>query len=202
MRGIDNFDDDTGGTVFRDVFMLALVGFVVIVLLLLPHLNPPAEAAKQPVNPPGNVVVEARWPDALDSDIDLWVQAPGDVPVGYSNRGGDIFNLLRDDRGHLNDASELNYEVSYSRGIPGGEYTVNLHFYSSRSEITAPVRVKLVVSVKQDDDAPAQQIVASEVSLRLSDEITAIRFKLNDRGELVPGSVHNLFRPLREARKS
>ncbi len=182
MRGIDNFDDDTGSTVFRDVFMLALVGFVVIVLLLLPHLNPPAEAAKQPVNPPGNVVVEARWPDALDSDIDLWVQAPGDVPVGYSNRGGDIFNLLRDDRGHLNDASDLNYEVSYSRGIPGGEYTVNLHFYSSRSEITAPVRVKLVVSVKQDDDAPAQQIVASEVSLRLCDVITALGFKRNDRG--------------------
>jgi xanthosine utilization system XapX-like protein len=25
------------------------------------------------------------------------VQAPGDVPVGYSNKSGGVFNLLRDD---------------------------------------------------------------------------------------------------------
>ena len=29
----------------------------------------------------------------LDADVDLWVQAPNDTPVGYSNKGGDFFNL-------------------------------------------------------------------------------------------------------------
>ena len=58
-------------------------------------------------------MIEARWPDAVDADVDLWVQAPGDVPVGYSNKGGAIFNLLRDDLGTRADATGINYEISY-----------------------------------------------------------------------------------------
>lgn len=201
MLETDSFDDEAGGTVFRDVIMLALAGFVVIVMLLLPHLNPPAEAAKQPVEPPGNVVVEIRWPDALDTDVDLWVEAPEDVPVGYSNKGGKVFNLLRDDRGFLNDASDLNYEVSYSRGIPVGEYTVNLHLYSSRVDITSPVPVTVVVSVKRDNNATARQILTGKAVLsHVGDETTAFRFALTKKGALVPDSVHNLFRPLRSGK--
>lgn len=109
MREIDFFDDDSGATVFRDVILLALAGFVTLVLLLLPHLNPKAKA-EQATQSPGNVIVELRWPDGLDADVDLWVQAPGDTPVGYSNKGGAIFNLLRDDLGHAADLTELNYE--------------------------------------------------------------------------------------------
>ena len=74
-------------------------------------------------------MIEARWPDGVDADVDLWVQAPGDVPVGYSNKGGAIFNLLRDDLGQRADATGMNYEVSYARGMPAGEYTANLHLY-------------------------------------------------------------------------
>jgi hypothetical protein len=138
MHGLDQLDEDDGGTVFRDVIMLALAGFVAMVVLLLPHLNPPGKAALDNSQPPGNVIVEVRWPDEIDSDVDLWVEAPGDVPVGYSNKGGVIFNLLRDDLGKRADATGMNYEVSYSRGIPAGEYTVNVHLYrtpraSSRS---------------------------------------------------------------------
>ena len=122
-------EEDETGTVFRDVIMLALAGFVAMVILLLPHINPPGKAAQENTQPPGNVIVEVRWPDELDSDVDLWVEAPGDIPVGYSNKGGVIFNLLRDDLGKRADATGMNYEVSYSRGIVPGEYTVNLHLY-------------------------------------------------------------------------
>lgn len=198
MLEIDNSDDDSGGTVFRDVIMLALAGFVVIVLLLLPHLNPPAEAGKEPIAPPGNLVVEIRWPDDLDVDVDLWVQAPGDTPVGFSNKGGDIFNLLRDDRGHLNDVSNLNYEVSYSRGIPEGEYTVNLHYYTARQELSGPVPVEVIVSLKASDSAPAKQILASKAEVsEVGDEITVFRFDLNENGKLVRDSVRETFKPLR-----
>src|SRR5690606_40575934 len=116
MSGLDRFDDDAGGTVFRDMIRLALAGFVAIVVLLLPHINPPGDA-KAVVDPPGNIMVEAVWPEDLDVDVDLWVQAPGDTPVGYSNKSGRFFNLLRDDLGQVADATKLNYEVSYSRGI-------------------------------------------------------------------------------------
>ena len=200
MLPLDLFpDNDDGGTVFRDVIMLALCGFVAIVLLLLPHLNPPAKAANESITPPGNVIVEIRWPDEMDTDVDLWVEAPGDTPVGYSNKAATYFNLLRDDLGHMSDAMRINYEVSYSRGIPSGEYTVNVHLYRNLANLY-PVPVTVVVSVKKMVEESARQIVATEVELRREgDELTAFRFRLDAAGDLVPGSVHSLTRPLRAA---
>ena len=78
MLEIDPIEEDTGGTVFRDVIMLVVAGFVVTVLLLLLHINPPAQAAKESIEPPGNVMVAIRWPDELDIDVDLCVQASAD----------------------------------------------------------------------------------------------------------------------------
>lgn len=195
MDGLDQLDQDSGGTVFRDVIMLALCGFVLMVLLMLPHLNPPA-TARDGSPPPGNVMVEIRWPDTSDADIDLWVEAPGDVPVGYSNKGGEVFNLLRDDLGHQADATGLNYEVSYSRGIPAGEYTVNVHRYRSSEAEVIPVTV--AVSVSDDARGASRQILATDVSLaREGEEVTALRFKLDEHGGLVANSVHNMPRSLR-----
>ncbi len=202
MNSLDSFDDDDGGTVFRDVIMLALAGFVAMVILMLPHLNPPGQAAQESTEPPGNVIVEVRWPDELDSDVDLWVEAPGDVPVGYSNKGGAIFNLLRDDLGQKRDATNLNYEVSYSRGIPPGEYTVNVHLYRNTGGVL-PIPVTVVTSVKKSADERARQLLASKVELgREGEEVTVYRFKLSDGGDLVAGSVHSLQRDLRAWKSS
>jgi hypothetical protein len=64
------------------------------------------------VTAPGNVAVEMQWPDKLDADVDLWVQAPGDAPVGYSNKSGRVFNLLRDDLGKAQDMTYGNSFVN------------------------------------------------------------------------------------------
>jgi hypothetical protein len=87
------------------------------------------------------------------------VQAPGDRPVGYSNKSGQIFNLLRDDLGKAHDITDYNYEVAYTRG---GEYVVNLHMYRGRS-VSYPVAVKIVASVKGDPTGAAKQLVAATV---------------------------------------
>jgi hypothetical protein len=203
MQGLDQFDEeDVNGTVFRDVITLALCGFVAVVILLLPHLNPKQEAqAATASTVPGNVMVEARWADELDSDIDLWVQAPGDVPVGYSNKSGVIFNLLRDDLGRNADPTQLNYEVSYSRGVPPGEYAVNLHMYRNKSKVS-PVKVTVVTSVKKPNSESAKQILTSTIDLMAENqETTVYRFKLTDAGELVPSSVNSLPKPLRKWRQ-
>jgi hypothetical protein len=202
MQGLDQFDEeDVNGTVFRDVITLALCGFVAVVILLLPHLNPKQEAqAATASTVPGNVMVEARWADELDTDVDLWVQAPGDVPVGYSNKSGVIFNLLRDDLGRNADPTQLNYEVSYSRGIPPGEYAVNLHMYRNKSKIS-PVKVTVVTSVKKPSSDSAKQILTSTIDLMAENqETTVYRFKLTDAVELVPSSVNSLPKPLRKWR--
>lgn len=199
MREIDLFDEESGATVFRDVIMLALAGFITVVLLLLPHVNPPGTAEDSDQSP-GNIIVELRWPDEMDVDVDLWVQAPGDRPVGYSNKGGAVFNLLRDDLGHVTDLTGLNYEFAYSRGVPSGAYTVNVHLYRNRTDLY-PVPVTVAVSVKESVQASAKPILSTNVSLgREGEEITAVRFRLDDKGRLVPGSMHNLPRALRSGR--
>lgn len=196
MDGLDPLDIDSSDTVFRDVIMLALAGFVAIVIILLPHLNPPGKALKT-ATPPGNVIVELRWPDSLNTDVDLWVKGPRDVPVGYSNQGGLIFNLLRDDLGHRDDTSNVNYEVAYSRGRPAGEYTVNVHLYRNASG-KSPVPVSIVASLKKDPQASAIPLVQANLALEhLNQEITAFRFRLTEKGDLVPGSIHNLPKVLR-----
>lgn len=194
-------EEDDSGTVFRDVITLALAGFIVCLILMLPHLNPPGAKTVDGLEPPGNIIVEARWPDDADVDVDLWVEGPGDVPVGYSNKGGKLFNLLRDDLGTRADASRLNYEVSYSRGIVAGDYTVNLHLYRNTAKLpTVPVTV--LVSVKRGIKESARQVLVSEPILqREGQELTVFRFKLDEEGGLVPDTVHNLQRPLRAARK-
>ncbi len=200
MRGLDPFNNDDDGTVFRDVIMLALLGFVTIVVLLLPHLNPPTKPTDQ--QQPGNIVVELHWPDDMNTDVDLWVQAPGDRPVGYSNRGGAVFNLLRDDMGHINDSGRLNYEIAFSRGAPAGEYIVNLHLYSN-TDPRKTVPTQILVGIKRKETDPMTVIHRQQVDLlRTGQEMTIVRFSLDDESELIPDSVHDLPKPLRAARKT
>jgi hypothetical protein len=199
MGGLDLFGEDDSGTVFRDTIMLALAGFVAIVILVLPFINPEAKQSEDGDRAPGNVVIEIQWPDGLDADVDLWVQAPNDNPVGYSNKGGDFFNLLRDDLGKISDVTDLNYEIAYSRGIPAGEYAVNIHMYRGGSA-TYPVPVKVIASVKSSPEESTRQLLTTTVMLhKENEEITAFRFKLDAEANLVRGSVHSLQKPLRTA---
>jgi len=200
MREIDLFDDESGATVFRDVIMLALAGFVMIVMLLLPHINPRA-ANEQETQSPGNVMVELRWPDHVDADVDLWVEGPGDTPVGYSNKDGSVFNLLRDDLGRDSDLTDLNYEFSYSRGVPSGEYTVNVHLYRNGGH-HFPLPVTVAVSVKGTDASSSQRLLNTKLDLlREGQETTVFRFQLDEDGDLIAGSVHDLPRALRSRSK-
>ena len=195
MDQLDYFDDeDTAGTVFRDVLLLALIGFIAIVVMLLPHITPTKEDAED-ARAPGNVIVEMHWPTGMKVDVDLWVNAPGELPVGFWNQSGKTFNLLRDDLGGEGDATEENYEMTYSRGIPPGEYVVNAHMYGAiPNAVSVPVTV--VVSVKKQYDQ-AHQILKSDIVMeRHNEEKTAFRFRLTEEGDLVPGSVSTLRYPL------
>lgn len=188
------FDDDTTGTTFRDVILLALIGFVAMVVMLLPHIHKSKTDAED-YKPPGNVIFEMHWPDDMPYDVDLWVKAPQYEPVGFWNQGNDILNLLRDDLGEGRDASERNYEMIFSRGIPAGEYIVNAHMYGPLPA-GVEVPVKIVVAVRGKFGTTNQLL---ETTLRLryrNQEETAYRFRLTEEGELVKGSVSTLRRNL------
>ena len=170
--------DEETLTVWLDTALLMLGGFVLMSVLMMTVMNPPTKSSESDnIQTPGNVIIEAQWADKLDADVDLWVQAPGDVPVGYSNKSGHIFNLLRDDLGKSHDMTDYNYEVAYTRGAPGGEYVINLHMYRGRS-VAYPVAVKIVASVKGEPAGSAKQLVATTVQLRKEgQEMTALRFR-------------------------
>ena len=176
--------------VYAQVIMALLLALAAIILIVAP------KALKKEDNPqpPGLLMVEILWPPDQNADVDLWVQAPGDRPVGYSNKAGKVMNLLRDDLGSVNDLLPLNYENAFSRGLPAGEYNINLHLYrDARVGFGGTVTVDVTVRERRlaSQDQSMMTIWTGTVVLeRVGQEITAIRFTLDDKGLVVDGSKH------------
>ncbi len=186
-------------TIFRDFTMLMVLGFVAMVVWMLPHINPPANEAN--AEPPGNVIAHITWPPG-NTDVDLWVTGPGEaLPVGYSNKGGLLWNLLRDDLGTQPDLTNVNYENAYTRGITPGEYIINVHCYRCP---VVPVPVVLEVSIKSQTNTKSKlEIIArTKTELRVNgEELTLLRFRLTKEGKLVKGSLGHFYEPLRSAKQ-
>jgi hypothetical protein len=92
----------------------------------------------------------------------------------------------------------MNYEVSYGRGHWPGEYVVNAMLYRSRDR-ALPVPVSVRVSL-QGENGSVQQALQSNVELQAEgQETTVFRFKLDDQGALVPGSMNRIHKDLRAA---
>ena len=192
---------DENDVVFRDVILLALTGFISMVILLIPFVNPPTEEESSST-PPGNVIVELFWDNKRDVDIDLWVQAPDDIPVGYSNKGGLFFNLLRDDLGIYKDNSPVNYEVSYSRGISKGVYIANVHLYREDKSPFQPIIAELLISVVDPDNNKRRQILKTSKKLEeVGKEITVFQFELDKKGKLNKNTINNEYVMLRSGNK-
>ena len=184
------------GRAFVDILLLVNAVLGTLVLFLLPSINPPA-ADSAAIEPPGQMIISAVWPEG-PVDVDLWVRAPGEKkPVGYSNRGGSVMNLLRDDLGTSADSLPMNYENSYSRGLPAGEYVVNVHLYKG----AAPVPVVVEVRFGPPGAAPFLLVDETVTLAREGQELTVVRFRIDAAGKVVPGSVNRVFEPLRAAKE-
>jgi hypothetical protein len=190
--------NNSSSTVFRDFTMLMVLGFVAMVIWLLPHINPPESEAD--AEPPGNFLINVYWPPGCDSDVDTWVYGLGErSPVGYSNRSGAVWNLLRDDLG--NPDPDRNFENVYSRGIMAGEIIVNIHAYRiPPSCLPLTVEVEVALNTGKSGKASIRKLVSTTVELRRKgEEKTAIRFKVNGDGDIIPDTMNSVFRPLRAA---
>ena len=86
------------------------------------------------------------------------------------------------------------------RGVVEGEYTINIHLYRNKSAIL-PVPVTVVASVKRTNAANLKRLTSAKIELAYTgEEVTVVRFSLNKTGEIVPGSMHRLHKPLRSRR--
>lgn len=174
-------------TTFLDFLFLLLL---VIILLV----NDPVPPTKADTPPPGNLVLTVVWPEG-DTDCDLWVVGPGEPrPVGYSNKTGKEWSLLRDDLGNKNDSMPLNLENAYSRSVNAGRYIINLHLYRG----DGPITVNLEVRLSNMNGGKSSVLATTTVVLhQRGQEVTAIAFDLTADGKVVPGSMNNVFVPLR-----
>jgi hypothetical protein len=183
---------------FRDMLFLLVFAYLVIGAIALAHVARNDQEQSRGQAPPGNVIVEMLWDKTIDADVDLWVKGPGNVPVGYSNKSGMIFNLVRDDLGKSGDPNSMNYEISYGRGHWPGEYVVNAMLYRSRDH-KYPVGTQIKVSL-QNRQGQVRQVLQSNVDLAFEgQETTAFRFRLDEKGELVADSVNRIHQNLRSA---
>ena len=186
--------------VFGDMSFTLFIVVTAVLFLLLPIVSEAVKTSTsetEGLKPQGNIIVELYWPDEMNTDVDLWVKSDADdIPVGYSNKGGPVFNLLRDDLGTLGDISEKNYEVSYSRGVPDGEYIVNTHLFALKGG-KLPVPVTVIISLRLNENAATIQLFKVNTTLtKDGEERTLARFTIYD-GKYVSGSFNTLQEPLR-----
>jgi hypothetical protein len=181
---------------FRDMLFLLVFAYLVIGAVALAHIAKKDDDQSKGQTPPGNVIVEMFWDKDTDADVDLWVQGPGDVPVGYSNKSGMIFNLVRDDLGKGGDPNSMNYEVSYGRGHWPGEYVVNAMLFRSRdNKYPVPLQIKVSLQNRQGE---VRQALQSNIELRFEgEETTAFRFRIDEKGEFIADSMNRIHKDLR-----
>ena len=199
--GAGTSGNNTINTLFRDALMGVLGALVVAIIILVFHINDPKKKDEENERARGNVRVEVIWDQNTNVDIDTWVQAPGDTPVGYSNLNGRVFNLVRDDLGSYADLTEMNYEVAFSRGIPAGEWTINLHWFSN-AQGAVEVPVKVLITMKKDDGevsktAPLTIMSKHVILKRVGQEVTVIRFTTDEEHNVDTTSFTTNLKALR-----
>jgi hypothetical protein len=177
--------------VFRDLMITILV--ILIGLVLISNQNPP-KPTEDNMKPAGNLIVTITWPNGQD-DVDLWLMGPNEKkPIGFLNKDGENWNLLRDDLGTAADDVGVNYENAFSRGTPQGEYVVNVFAFNVTTGFPKEVKVEVRLNGR---NGVVTKIFEGSVTLdRPKQEVTAVTFKLDANGALVPGSVLKLYHPL------
>ena len=181
-----------GNIVARDIFLNALAFCLLVLIIILPYINP--VPAKTDTPPPGQIYVKITWDGPVD--VDLWLLSPDDKrAVGYSRKDGQTaWALLRDDLG--TDQDPRNEETGFARSMPAGRYTVNLHLYRGAS---MAVHVEIIIL---PPGKPAIKFFSETVTLYAENqERTVVSFAIDSNGALVPLSANKVFVPLRSAGK-
>lgn len=179
---------------FRAYSLIVVAMFAILVAIMIANLNPKADSGKGEAKAPGDLIAHIVWPNG-DTDVDLWMMGPGEPgPVGYSNKAGILWNLLRDDRGVLPDATPINYEDGFTRGIVPGEYIINIQCFRC-AFAKFPMTVDMAISKRNRySNDSIENIVVTKIVLKSDgQEKTGVRFIINDKLEVEKDSVNNIY---------
>ena len=127
---------------FTDLLFNILVGFAFLFIIAFLLIKP--EAKKEDFERKAEYVIIMEWDHDAPDDIDLYVEDPLKGIVSFRHPTMNQMHLDKDDLGSRNDTMlidgvpstiSINREVVTIRGIARGEYIVNGHYYSNRSNV-------------------------------------------------------------------
>ena len=186
----------SNGDAFTDLLFNALLGFAFMFFISFALIQKPQDGGK--IDNKAEFIISAEWKDGNPEDVDLIVEDPKGNIVYFQSQQAGLMHLDRDDRGALGDrividgiemANPSNQEVVTIRGYMKGEYVVNLLYYKSYD---APTTVKVKV---EKINPKLELIYFNDFFLKKTgDEITAVRFTLDDRGNVL--DINQLQKPL------
>lgn len=142
-------------------WLMVIVLFAMFAIALA-NMHKITQETPPTMNSMGGLQVMVVWPDERCVDVDLWFRAPNDQVVGFSQKDGQVANLLRDDTGCSNDVSGKNFEIVQTHGLPDGEYIVNIHYYMSDGK-TVPVHV--IAQLRKNKDSGLEMVLDETVNL-------------------------------------
>jgi len=183
--------DDGTFVPFTDILFNALLGFAVMVFIAFALIRPDAKTGAVDIK--AEIIITASWPDRNPDDIDVYVEDPQGNIVWYYVKEAGLIHLDRDDRGNYRDTitvngaevdSPLNQETVTVRGIVPGEYVVDVFRYTATTGEPVPVTIKV------EKINPTLTVIhyGRVILTRKADEQTAIRFTLDENGEVAATS--------------
>jgi hypothetical protein len=163
---------------------------VVAFLFFLAVLAMAPKASEGKIDSKAEFIITMDWPDNHPDDLDLMVQDPAENIAWYRHKEAGFLTLDRDDRGGAHDTIVINgkrvstpirEEILTIRGIAPGEYVVNVSHYVATTHKPVPANVRV-----QKLNPVARVVWEGQVTVdHRGDEKTAVRFRLDDKGEVV-----------------
>jgi len=176
-------------TAFLDLLFNTLLCFAALFSLSFVLINPSKQTKN--VEAKADFIITVVWPADMDDDVDTYVEDPAGNLVAFMRREQGLMHLDRDDTGFQSDRIQTDFgvvefrenrELVTLRGTMAGEYVVNVHMYTKRSADGVPTPV----SIRLEKLTPFKIAAVREVQLLVdTDEKTAFRFVLNDKGEVI-----------------
>lgn len=132
---------------FFDIVTSMSLFFMLLMSLLLLSVQP-KKKNQEDIGPKSKAeyIIKVTWDGKFNSDVDVHFQDSMNHYVYYNRKQDGLLHLDRDDFGDANDMVrgadgkiikfDYNEEIVTIRGIVPGEYTLNLHLYRYRGDIT------------------------------------------------------------------
>ena len=173
---------------YRDLLWTLTLAFMAIAALALSAVPPKAaghvEAAK--------MIITLRWDAGQDDDVDLWAELGDGQPIGYRHRDTKNASLRHDHRGFTNEQNWDNNEVIDVRHLVPGRVTINAVMFDNIDH-KFPVHTHLIVEKINQDTGAATTLYRVDRDLTAKEqELTLIGFRIDDNGEIIPGSENDL----------